>query len=61
MWRFSSQLAPTDEISSELLEVLVRLFQQGTMRVEGGGVNPRNNLLETEIEGGLRLERFGLV
>jgi len=42
------------------LQVPVQPSQQGTMRVVGGG-NPRNNILETEIEEGLRLERFGLL
>jgi len=43
------------------LQVPVHPFQQGTMQVVGGGVNAGNNILETEIEEGLRLERFGLV
>jgi len=43
------------------LQVPVHPFQQGSIRVVGDGVNPPNNTLETEIEEGLRLERFGLV
>jgi len=43
------------------LQIPVHPFQQGTMRVVGGGVNAGNNILETEIEEGLRLELFGLV